>query len=254
MIRIFVGCAPNHDDAESQAVLEWTLTKHASEPFEITWMKLSRDPDSPFHGWDTSTWATPFSGFRYAVPALCDYEGRAIYMDSDVIVMADIARLWHRQMWAGVVAKSANRFCVSLWDCSHVELLFLSEIKAGRWPSFSCEQFGPRENWNCLDGERYADLNDPDIKALHYTSMPHQPHLELAVDRLAMHGRRHWFDGPVTPHWRQDVSRLFFDMLAEAAQNGFKAENYCHDPIYGDYQKGSNAGLSAAVPPWGKGS
>ena len=65
-VRVFVGCAPNHEDAESQAVLEHSIRKHASLPVDITWMKLSRDPVSPFSGWNTELWPTPFSGFRWA--------------------------------------------------------------------------------------------------------------------------------------------------------------------------------------------
>lgn len=60
MIRVFVGCAANHEDAESQSVLEYTLRKYASDDLEITWMKLSRDPESQFYcdiengrGWNT---------------------------------------------------------------------------------------------------------------------------------------------------------------------------------------------------------
>jgi hypothetical protein len=93
MIRLFVGCAANHEDLESQAVLEWSIRKHASEPVEITWMRLSRDPASPWSGWATERWATPFSGFRWAIPEVCGFEGRAIYCDSDVIFMADVAEL-----------------------------------------------------------------------------------------------------------------------------------------------------------------
>jgi hypothetical protein len=58
LIRIFVGCSANHDDLESQAVLEYTLRKHASQPLKITWMMQSHDPDSWFYvgkgGWDTT--------------------------------------------------------------------------------------------------------------------------------------------------------------------------------------------------------
>src|SRR5215207_9690112 len=125
MIRVFVGCAANHEDIESQAVLEWSIRKHASEPVSITWMQLSRDPASPWSGWNTSQWVTPFSGFRWAIPAVCGYEGKAIYCDSDVIFMADIARLWDQEFESGkaVMAKGGNswRLCVSLWDCAEMQ-------------------------------------------------------------------------------------------------------------------------------------
>jgi len=73
-IKIFVGCAPNYEDAESQAVLEWSIRKHASQPVEITWMMLSNDPETLFTQWETNKWSTPFSGLRWAVPELCDFK------------------------------------------------------------------------------------------------------------------------------------------------------------------------------------
>ena len=42
------------------------------------------------------SWATPFSGFRWsAFRKHCGFKGRAIYLDIDMIVLADIAELWH---------------------------------------------------------------------------------------------------------------------------------------------------------------
>lgn len=261
-IPVFIGCAPNHEDAESQAVLEYTLRKHATEAVDITWMKLTNDlasefPTSEFRAqlWDTSTWPTPFSGFRYAVPALRGFEGRAIYMDSDVIVLADIAELFNADMHgAPVMAKNGSRLCVSLWDCQHysVRALTLDGVRRGVRASIAIQPFPDGANWNCLDGEKYASLEDPEIKALHYTSMPHQPHLTHAIPRLAAEGRKHWFDGQVTDHWRPDVTELFDRMLNEASAAGYTVDQYCTDPPDVQYRKGSVASLRGAVPSWGK--
>jgi len=240
-IRVFVGCAPDGDDAESQAVLEYTLRRHASLPVEIVWMRLSRDPASPFHGWRTEAWATPFSGLRWAVPAHCGYEGRAIYMDSDVMVLADLADLWRQRFVPGkaVMAKGGGswRFCVSMWDCAAARDLLprLDEIKSDpKAHSALCRRFAVSlavqafdGDWNCLDGAGHADLEAGAVKALHYTSMPHQPHLRHADARLAAQGRRHWLARPRRPHWRPDLVALFDRLLAEAAASGFRAENYC---------------------------
>ena len=104
-IRIFIGCSANGEDAEAQAMLEYTLRWYASEPLEITWMKLTHDPSSPWHsnpqkheGWNTRGWATPFSAFRWAIPHVCNYEGKAIYMDVDMIARDDIANLWKQKI------------------------------------------------------------------------------------------------------------------------------------------------------------
>src|SRR5262249_18549798 len=61
MIKIFVGCSANGEDAEAQAMLEYTLRQHHRDnDIELTWMMLSRDPASPWYsdpakrgGWNT---------------------------------------------------------------------------------------------------------------------------------------------------------------------------------------------------------
>ena len=73
-IKLFVGCSPNGEDAESQMVLEHTARKHSSLPIDIVWMKINSDPNSFWGGWDSELWSTPFSGFRWAIPEYCRYK------------------------------------------------------------------------------------------------------------------------------------------------------------------------------------
>ena len=270
-IRIFVGSAANGEDAESQAVLEYTLRRHASLQLEITWMALSRDPASPFYsegprGWQTKLWATPFSGLRWALPSLCQYRGRAIYMDSDVIVRADIAELWRQEIPAGacVLARRRGgwRLCVSLWDCAAAAAQVGAIVPLKHDPLAHgrlTQKFAtdPRlvapfaGRWNCLDGEDLA-LDHPDVKAIHYTSMPHQPHLRIAMARLAANGRRHWFDGEIRPHWRPDLVALFEQLLGEAIAAGYLPSNYEPAEPFGDYAKKSLKAISRSVPAHGR--
>lgn len=271
-VKVFVGCAANHEDAESQAVLEYTLRKHSSMDVEITFMKQSRDKDSPFYvgegsGWATKRWATPFSGFRWAVPFLCGYKGRAIYTDSDVIFMADVAELWQQEFRPGkvVMAKGGGaswRYCVSLWDCRAAKKV-LPPIKQIMTDPHShkklCSLFARDKaivqkfdgNWNCLDGENYKSLENDDIKAIHYTSMPHQPHHGYAAERLAAKGIPHWFEGSIKQHWRADLQALFDDLLIEAKENGFPVSKYETDEIFGPYNKASTAQMKGGIPQWG---
>ena len=251
-IRVFVGCAANNDDLESMAVLEWSLRKHTSRPLEITWMQLSRDPASPFysdgpHGWQTRFWTTPFSGFRWAVPELCGFEGQAIYTDSDVIFRADIAELWNQPIPAGkmVIAKGGQRLCVSKWDCAAAEksLPPLTELQGDprshrslmRWIADSPTLVEPFHDgdWNTLDLEPF-DLASPRVKALHCTGIPTQPQLRHALPRLAREGGRHWFGGVARRHPRPEVERLFDKLLAEATAHGFGIERYRREP-FGEY-------------------
>lgn len=262
MIRLFVGCASG-DDLESQAVLEYTLRKFASEPVEITWMQLSRDVRSPFYsngssGWQTKQWSTPFSGFRWIVPALCAYDGRAIYTDSDVIFRADIAELWHQSFKPGkcVIAKGGAqswRFCVSLFDCAAIRthILPASELRRptahqemiGRFKNSSLvQQF--KGEWNCIDGESFSDLYDRRIKLIHYSDESTQPHLKFARERLRLEGRKHWFDGTPRLHWRGDLVSMFDRLLCEAIEAGFNPNNYRPENPFGPYNIQNHAAYS----------
>lgn len=256
MIRVFVGCAANGEDIESQIVLEHSIRRHCSRDVEITWMQLSRNPESPFAGWRTDNWSTPFSGFRWAVPELCGFVGRAIYMDSDVIVRADLAELWDTPIEIGkiVVAKGGEhgwRFCVSLWDCALAKkyiprLQYLKSdpdshrnmINMLRKNSMFVQPF-TNGNWNCIDGEDYENIDDPDIKILHYSSEAHQPQLRYAINRLHNQGQRHWFDGKIKSHWRPEIEELFDREFQHAQLNGYQIDAYKPAAMYGEYVKKS---------------
>lgn len=255
MIRIFVGCPANNEDLESQAVLDSTLHKHASEPLDITWMKLSKDPTSFWYsnpkkreGWNTKGWATPFSPFRWAIPEFCKFEGRAIYLDVDMIVMDDIVKLWRTEFFPGAMAlaKDEKTFCCSVLNCVKAKhylppvARLRSEVGLYRtvrksFNSKTVQAFNGIGNWNCLDGENYKSLSDPDIKIIHCTSIPTQPQLKYALPRLAAKGQRHWYGADTRPHWRKDITKLFDDLLVEAKANGFPPEKYETKEIFGDY-------------------
>lgn len=254
MIRIFIGCAANHEDAESQAVLEWSIRKHASQPVDITWMKLSRCDKCYFGGWDTSLWSTPFSGFRWAIPEMCNFEGKAIYMDSDVIVMDDIAKLWEQDIpgESFLLGKGGGhwRICVSMFDCAkakqHVKPI--SEQKKDRDYHKKMGALTRRRkdlvssfygNWNCLDNELKSETNP---KAIHYTYMASQPQLRHAIPRLAKKGENHWYDGQLQLGKYPEIDKLFDELLTEAEQNGYGVDRYTQDPIYGEYHKKSYKG------------
>ena len=255
-IRIFVGCAPNTDDAESQAVLEWSIRRHASRPVEITWMALSRDPASPFYsdgdkGWQTDRWATPFSGFRWSVPHLAG-AGRAIYLDSDFIVLADVAELIDQPIPAPAVVLGRGdgwRLCCSVWGCERAAAHLPALAELQRNPDshramaqrFGCPPLAAAfaGDWNNLDGRDGKAISD--IQALHYTDMRVQPQLRYAIPRLAEQGRRHWFDGQTGLHPRADVIDLFDATLHDAKLNGYPPERYMETPLFGEYRKRSFA-------------
>lgn len=250
-IRVFVGCAASGEDAESLAVLEWSIRKHASEPVTIEYMMQSHDPESFWHGWATERWATPFSGFRWGIPAFCGYEGRAIYTDSDVIFMADVAELWRQDMKGKAVLAKPNswRMCVSLWDCERAKAYLppISQMKRDpRSHSVINQKFRDPAivghfagHWNVLDAEGFADVRDPAIKAHHYTDMSCQVHQKHAFKRLAAAGIKHWFDGVPRPHPRPDLQALFDELLEEAEANDYPVSKYVPNAVFGPYRKAS---------------
>lgn len=255
-IRIFVGTPANNEDLESQAVLDYTLHKHATEELDITWMKLSKDPNNFWYadtatrkGWNTSSWATPFSPFRWSIPEYCKFEGKAIYLDVDMMVMDDIAKLWRHSFFPGAMAlaKDHKTFCCSVFDCGRAKLFLppvdrlRSEVGLYRnvrrsFHNTTVQTFNGIGNWNCLDGEHYKTVRDPEIKIVHCTNIPWQPQLKYALPRLAAKGQQHWYKGDIRQHPRQDVVDLFDELLVEAKANGFHPENY-EAEIFGDYKR-----------------
>lgn len=265
MIRVFVGCAANNEDLESMMVLEHSIRSRTKVDVEITWMRLSRDHRSPFYsdgprGWQTRTWSTPFSGFRWAVPELAGFKGRAIYLDSDEIVLADINQLWKQPFEPGriVLAKGKHdswRFCVSVWDCEAAKAYLPSRACLGADPDAHqvatayfkahSELVQPfKGNWNCIDGEDYFDLSNEDVKIIHYSSEAHQPHLRHAVPRLNREGKKHWFEGRMFPHWRPDLIQIFESEYQGALRSGYEPLDYA-TPDYGPYIKRSTKNYSS---------
>lgn len=249
MIRLFVGCSANGEDAEAQALLEYTLRKHhPADDIELNWMMLSNDKQSPWYsnpakqeGWNTKGWATPFSAFRWAIPHVCNYNGKAIYTDVDKVFMADIAELWNQPIPLNKVAlvKDEVHSCVILWDCERAKRVlpnfdtlrrtegYYRNIRKG----FNANAARFEGNWNCLDGESYASLNDPHIKIIHFTKVETQPHLKWALPRLRAKGKEHWNKWTLKAtepqkHARPDVQPLVDGLWAEAQAAGYTAERY----------------------------
>lgn len=269
-IRIFVGCPGNNEDLEAQAVLAWSLRKHhQADELSITWMMLSRDPESFWYsdpqrgqGWRTDGWATPFSALRWGIPAACDYQGRAIYMDSDQIAMADIAELWEQPIPNGKALLGKGLpddlvSCVLLFDCAAMRMVLpsIKDLKyvPGKYKEIRKATAAAAANysgdWNCRDSRdlpRYKSIHDPNIKVLHYTDIPTQPNHKHARARLKREGKPHWFAGPDRPHPRPELNRLFDELLAEATAAGYGPEHYRVSPEFGDYGPMKSYGRKAA--------
>ena len=91
MIRIFIGFDPR--ETVAYHVLSHSIHARASAPVSIAPLMLSQ-----LGGLMTrernSLQSTDFSFSRFLTPYLCGFEDWAIFMDCDMLVLEDIAKLW----------------------------------------------------------------------------------------------------------------------------------------------------------------
>ena len=91
LVRIFVGFDPR--EAVAFDVLSHSIQSRTVTPVSITPLKLSQ-LDSLMWRERDDLQSTDFSFSRFLVPHLCDFEGWAVFMDCDMLVLDDIANLW----------------------------------------------------------------------------------------------------------------------------------------------------------------
>jgi len=172
-VRIYVGTEPAQYRAER--VFVWSIVKHR-DPGRAYEIYLMGD----LQGFDRSTWKTGFTQYRYAIPALTGYRGRAIYNDVDQIYLTDPAELFDVDMQqAAVLSINDKETSVMLLDCAKLEnvwtlemaqapgkhKLFRARVRdAGLWGNMD-------PAWNARDDEYVAGRS----KLLHFTTLHTQP-------------------------------------------------------------------------------
>src|SRR5690242_8413262 len=119
-IRVFIGFDPREDVAFS--VLAHSIHARSSQPVTVTPVMLSqlgevyRRARNPLQ-------STEFSFSRFLTPYLCGYEGWAVFMDCDMLMLDDIAKLW---------AMRDDRYAVQVVKHVHVpkeETKFLGAVQ-----------------------------------------------------------------------------------------------------------------------------
>lgn len=163
--RIFIG----YDTRQPIAfqVLAHSIWSRASLPVSITRLQLDQLPLK-------RTGLTEFTYSRYLVPYLCGYEGEAVFMDADMLCLADIADLYwicHNRLDSVSVVKNKLRFewpSMMFFNNAHCKNLTLDVIEKGQpqgmeWAHSVGEI--PAE-WNVLVG---YDEPREDAKIVHYT-------------------------------------------------------------------------------------
>ena len=163
---------------KAELALEHSIRKHCTSPLEINWMRAG-DPGWEWKGAYPDGWHTMFTCFRFAIPELCAFKGRAIYLDVDQILMADITELWNTPL-NGHTCLNPRRWDVILYDCAAFAKLpdwpSLATMQTSGWKINSYSRLIPNVgamslHWDCKDGKGLC----ADTKLLHYTKMATQP-------------------------------------------------------------------------------
>lgn len=201
-LRVFVGSVHSH--RLMVQVLRWSIQRTASREIEVHGIGEKLGGDFPLPRNPANHPATPFSFQRFAVPQLAGYQGRALYMDADQLVLRDVAELFDRRMWGLPLqcrstggpdgARNRNRSSVMLLDCARLKwdpaqiARDLDEQRYGYHQLMSLK-FVPLKgrfprHWNSLDRFEPGRTG-----LLHYTRRASQPW----VSRVHPHARL-WFD------------------------------------------------------------
>lgn len=190
-IKIFV--ASTLSEWLPMKVLEFSIKETTSYPVEVsaiyTFCRTIPVPQAI-----KNRPRTPFSFQRFLIPELCDYSGKAIYLDADMQVFRDITELWNHDFFGCDLqtvheAKQGRRgqFSVMLLDCESlgwdIEQI-VADLDAGKlnYESLMYEMKVAKKvgkdissDWNSL--ERY---DEGKTSLLHYTDMNTQPWISTA--------------------------------------------------------------------------
>ncbi len=132
---------------------------------------------------------TEFSLYRYLIPQLCNYQGRAIYLDSDTVCLTDIGELFESDLAENdfLAKREAEDWGLSvmLIDCEKCRFdleKYCNEIDQNLYSYADFSRMSPRflqyhsfsiaeldSNWNVFD------FWDSDTKLIHYTNLHTQP-------------------------------------------------------------------------------
>ncbi len=92
MLTVYIGWDSREPIAAE--VCRYSILQHASIPVDIIMLKQNELRDKKVYWRDVDKLAsTEFTFTRFLVPYLNDYEGTAIFMDSDMVLLTDIAEL-----------------------------------------------------------------------------------------------------------------------------------------------------------------
>ncbi len=196
-VRVFVGT--DRSQLLAVKVLEHSIKRHTDLAVEVHPLL---DLPIPVPEDPRNRQRTGFSFARFAIPSLCEYKGKAVYMDADMLVFKDIASLWsipfddrkiviqediaednQAVSKPGAPAKRKKQCAVMLLDCGALDWdvnKIVRGLDAGKYDyddllhdmcilDESEIKYGIPFEWNSL--EKYS----PETCLIHYTDMLTQP-------------------------------------------------------------------------------
>lgn len=175
-LRVFIG----FDDRQplSLNILQYSIFRRSSRPIQLTPLVIEQLPI-------TRRGLTPFTYSRFLVPWLCNYEGWGLFMDCDMLVLDDIAKLFALadDRYAVMVIKNQMRFewaSVMLFNCARCQVLTPEYVSSAeglhgiQWAKDAEIGSLPPE-WNHIVG---YDAPRPQASNVHYSQgMPLMPEI-----------------------------------------------------------------------------
>ncbi|MGE3771228.1 MAG: glycosyltransferase [Bdellovibrionales bacterium] len=185
-VRVYVAATAS--EMLPTKVLAYSIQKHASINVEVMPLCdagiIIPQPQSA-----ANKARTPFSFQRFLIPQLAGRQGRAIYLDSDMLVFKDIREIWFLDMrGANVVAAYADsksgrkpQFSVMLLDCGKLDWdinKIVADLDSGKLTyerlMYNMELAQVRADigpyWNSLES-----YTEDTTALLHFTDMNTQP-------------------------------------------------------------------------------
>jgi lipopolysaccharide biosynthesis glycosyltransferase len=199
-VRVFIGSG--EASLLERKTLIHSLRKHTRRELDIyvfngTHNSVERNSDDPFLAPMSLKVkyrnVTEFSNYRFLIPQICGHQGRAIFLDSDMVCLRDIGELFDTPMNGcdflakGEAYQGSDRWGLSvmLIDCAkarfNLEQIF-GEIDQGLYSRTDFHQMTPKflahhpyrvgaldPRWNSFD------YYDADTRLIHYTNLVTQP-------------------------------------------------------------------------------
>lgn len=191
MLKIFIGYDPRQP--VSFTVLANSIAIRSTQPVALTPLIIEQLPLQ-------RKGLTPFTFSRFLVPYLCNYEGWALFLDADILVLDDISRLFAlaQDKYAVMVSKNKLRFewaSVMLFNCAKCKVLTPEYVqKANKLHAIGFvdeQEVGELPNvWNHLVG---YDEPCPVASLVHFTQgVPIWPETRDSEHTEAYHADLHF--------------------------------------------------------------